>query len=511
MCRGGLLLIFSGFLAIGCVDQDKSERDFAFLQKRYSFEARAPGQPAWLTAAEAEEDLRELGAILEERFAYLHWLGVDYAKALESTRAGLADGIETGDLALQLQKLLALFGDGHTQVPSLSDYFPAVYLPIALGDAREGMVAYQADGSGLLDDDYPILKFIDGATVEELIRATSVLVQRGSPQLVRRRSLGLTRHAPFWRRELGLPDHEKAVLTLSSLDGAKERIIEVDLVGDEAPVAWHWLDDSRFPHAEYRILDGDVGYLRIRRMAADSGFVALLHEAMGRFQTTSGLIIDVRGNGGGDRAALVHLFPYLMPPGSNPRISNVAKYRLTLEDTIGDPEGYLDNRFLFPATSSRYGAAERGAIEELAETFRPAWVPPQDSFSDWHYLILTAKDTTPYYHYDRSVVVLQDEACFSATDIFLSGFKGWPGVTLMGMASSGGSGRTRSFVLSNSRIPLRISSMASYLVDGRLMDGAGVTPDIELKPSFRDLAGETDTVLQAALSLIGSGRVGGAG
>lgn len=487
---------------------DDDVHDYTFLQERYNFGVQAADQPARLSAAEAEEDVLVLQSILEDRFAYLQWRGVDHRAAIAAILAGVGDSIDTGDFALQIHKLLTLFGDGHTQVPALREYIPATYLPIALGDSDEGVVAYFADGSGFVDDDYPILTAIDGATIDELLEATSVLVQKGSAQLIRRRSLGLVEHAALWRSELNLPNRGHATLTLTTLDRSSERMVDLDLSEDEESRVWHWLDDARWPHAEYRTLQGDLGYLRIRRMAADDEFVALLHSAMAEFRGTAGLIIDVRGNGGGSRAALMNLFPYLMPPGSSPHITNVAKYRLTPDDEIGDPEGYLDNRYLYPVTSSKYGATERDVITQFAETFQPAWSPPEDSFSNWHYLVHVPRDTTPYYHYDRPVVVLQDEACFSATDIFLSGFKDWPGVTLIGMASGGGSGRTQWYELENSNIPVRISSMASYLVDGQLMDGTGVVPDVVMMPAYTDFARETDTVLNAALELLdgGTGR-----
>jgi hypothetical protein len=478
--------------------------DLSFLSDRYGFGVRGPEQPAALSGEEARADLLQLQSILQERFAYLEWLGVDHRAALEVIREGLGDEIETGDLALQIHKLLSLFGDGHTQVPSLPDYLPAAYLPLSLGDAREGIVAYHMDGSGLVDPERPVVTALDGVPLPELMDAVSVLVQRGSPQLVRRRSLRLLQHPPLWRCLRGLPDSPSVVVTLAALDGSGERTVDVDLVPDQSERVWHWLDDERWPHVEHRTVEPNTGYLRIRRMAADSAFVAHIHRAMDEFRGTDALIIDVRGNGGGSRAALMNLFPYLMAPGTPPRITNVARYRLTPEDEPGNPEGYLQNRFLYPATAPHLGEAEREAMGAFAGTFEPAWEPPEEGFSDWHYLIHTARDTLPFYHYDRPVVVLQDEDTFSATDIFLSGFEGWPGVTLMGMPSSGGSGRTNWFHLDNSNIPVRISSMASYLTDGRLMDGTGVHPDVRIQPRHTDFARETDTVLDAALEFLGS-------
>lgn len=79
---------------------------------------------------------------------------------------------------------------------------------------------------------------------------------------------------------------------------------------------------------------------------------------------------------------------------------------------------------------------------------------------------------------DRPVVVLMDEGSFRATDIFLGAMSLAPSVTLMGVPSGGGSGRSRAFELPNSRLRAVVSTMASFRPDGQLYDGIGVAPDI---------------------------------
>jgi C-terminal processing protease CtpA/Prc len=99
--------------------------------------------------------------------------------------------------------------------------------------------------------------------------------------------------------------------------------------------------------------------------------------------------------------------------------------------------------------------------------------------------------------YDGPVLVLTDTGCFSATDIFLSAMKDQPGVTLVGTASGGGSGRARTQVLPASGIGVRISSMASFRAGGALYDGAGIEPDVLVPVLPTDLIGRTDSALQA--------------
>lgn len=96
-----------------------------------------------------------------------------------------------------------------------------------------------------------------------------------------------------------------------------------------------------------------------------------------------------------------------------------------------------------------------------------------------------------------------DERCFSATDIFLGAFKGWPNVTLVGVASSGGSACSKGFNLPNSDVRIKCASMASFQPNGRLYDTNGVQPDvlIERPPEFFTSNGE-DVDLQKALLLL---------
>jgi len=55
-----------------------------------------------------------------------------------------------------------------------------------------------------------------------------------------------------------------------------------------------------------RGLDGEIGYLRLGRMSDEA--VDLIRESMEGFREAMGLIVDVRGNGGGSRYALAGTF-----------------------------------------------------------------------------------------------------------------------------------------------------------------------------------------------------------
>ena len=77
-----------------------------------------------------------------------------------------------------------------------------------------------------------------------------------------------------------------------------------------------------------------------------------------------------------------------------------------------------------------------------------------------------------------------------------------PNVTLMGTASSGGSARSIS-----SRVPvvdlrIKLASMASFQPNGKLYDGNGVVPDIQIEPNPDYLVGKADNVLKRAVEKV---------
>jgi C-terminal processing protease CtpA/Prc len=221
---------------------------------------------------------------------------------------------------------------------------------------------------------------------------------------------------------------------------------------------------------------------------------------MPQFRETRGLIVDVRGNGGGSRDALRALFPYMMGEGDSPRVVNTAVYRLHPDNGQDHLGG---SRFMYREDWSGWSPAEREAIQSFRRGFEPEWVPPDGEFSDWHYLVLSRRNNPEAYDYGKPVVVLLDQKSFSATDIFLSAFKAWPGVTLVGSPSGGGSARRIGAMLPESGFSLGLASMASFQWSGLLYDGHGTEPDtiVDPVPEYF-LVGGRDNIMETALELL---------
>jgi C-terminal processing protease CtpA/Prc len=470
----------------------KVEERFKFLTERIT--PRSEAGKAVLPTKKAEEDLDELEWHLANRFAYLGAKGVEYQAALDSIRAALGDGIPRGALALQVNQLLALFGDGYSSVLlDLREDLPIGYLPFAVGEIAGGrVVAFDTEAGGFVDLDHPVLKSLDGIEIDQWLEAAKSISVAGSPPAQRRASLDNLKYLNHLRGRLGLPPNEQVAVEVTTADGKQGRAVRMKLA-DEPP-------RPPFPReAPGRTLEGNVGYLRIASMTDDARILAGLHETMAAVRGTVGLVIDVRNNGGASRDVLRDLFPYFMAPGEKSRVVNVAAHRLAEGEKADEPEGFLQDRAMYPATSGALQPAEKEAAAALAQSFKPEWAPPAGQFSAWHYLVLSPRQGGPYFHYDRPVVVLMNAGCSNATDVFLAAFKGRPNVTLMGGASGGSPGRGRTVRLANSRISVRLTSAVSFRPDGKLLDGRGIEPDAEAWPEPTDVIGRTDTVLDAAV------------
>ena len=209
----------------------------------------------------------------------------------------------------------------------------------------------------------------------------------------------------------------------------------------------------------------------------------------------------MRGNGGGRRDPILEVVPRLMEPDDPPRVVNVAAFRLEPGDDPEDPQGFLANRFLWPRDWDGWTDAERAAIDRFMTRFRPEWTPPDGDFSAWHFMVVSpGPPDRP--RFGGPVVVLMDEACFSATDIFLGALKGMPRVTLVGAPSSGGSAKAVTHRIG--RASVRLASMASFQPNGKTYDGHGIQPDVAVLPEPNDLAGsgENDAQLDRALEIL---------
>lgn len=394
------------------------------------------------------------------------------------------------DTLIELQKVIAKGIDGHASVRGWR--LPGNCLPFLIESVGDRYVAFTPDRKSFVDPKHPFIDSIDGVSISDWCNDSSVLVAQGSSQLVRARSIRLLRHIDYWRAQRGLPINKDLVLELSSSSGDNS-VKKTVTTHERKPTYGDW------PRKSSKMMDNKIGYLRIPGM--DDSLLNSIHKTMNSFKDARGIVIDVRGNGGGTRSVLRAIGSYLLADEDAPRVVNVGKYRLHPE--FGS--SHLESRYMYSADSKHWNGKERAAIADFSKAFTPDWNPPSDKFSDWHYMVLSRLDEAKF-HYDKPVVVLLDSGCFSATDIFLAGLKGFKNVTLVGTPSSGGSARSTTFKIPGSDVRAKIASMASFQPSGKLYDGHGVDPDLVIEPSPGFFIGKDDPVLERAIRVIAKGE-----
>lgn len=449
--------------------------------------APPPTAGQMLTPAEACADLQTLRSILEGNAAYLAVNGFDYADSIAAACRSTREPVSVADFAYRVQTVVGRLQDSHSKVaPPARVAFPdRRELPFAVGIHDGKVVALGGEEDGFLVRAHPYLVSINGIPIEQLLAVSGARYRGHSRQRFLARGSDELRAIPSVLHWLGAPPADRLAIVLENADGARATR-EMPLV-ERQP--------RRRPTRPIARMIGDIAYLRIEQMWANDQPGQIVHFDMLRaaiesadFARSRALVIDVRDNDGGERHVLEYLAPFLI---TGPRVYNVAY-------PVGDVVG-LDDRSLYTSSDPHLSAAQRETASAFQKQFRPSWPPTGAPFLGTAYFAVLEDRPTSHDYSRRPVVILMNERCLSATDIFLGALYGLPNVTLMGVPSSGGSGRARDFTLPRSSVVVTISTMASFRPDGRLYDGYGVEPDVLVSPTLSDVAGQTDSQLDAAI------------
>ncbi len=450
------------------VDDKQAAAELEVMRK-YEAELRAIAEAR--KRADPQKLVDEFGQAIRQQWSYYRANGVDFDAELAALKKRVAaEKLSLVATEYELERILMLGIDGHSRVGL---EVPPGRLQLDFGPVGKRIAAVRRDYGALLDADHPYVESIDGKPIAEWMQLAGKYVVKGSPQLVFSREARMVARKFRFLQEVGkYPARDTVDVVLASEDGKRRKTVqvEVDTKESEKSRIAQSLGPSRW------LEGGQVGYLRIASMNLDA--VKEIETWMPTFRNAKALIVDVRNNGGGSRDALLRLYSYLAAPTDPSRVINAAVYRLS--DQF--PEDHLSKRYMYRENDPHWNPAERAAIAQFKQTFKPQWTPPAGEFSDWHYLALSREDAPGVYHFDKPVVVLSNERIFSAADIFMAGMDSLPNVTIMGVPSGGGSARVASTSLQDGATELKIGSMISYQVDGRLFDGVGVPVDIRVDP-----------------------------
>lgn len=199
-------------------------------------------------------------------------------------------------------------------------------------------------------------------------------------------------------------------------------------------------------HMAYGRMASDVGYVRIPSfLGAD--WADEIDQALATFKGFRGVVVDIRGNGGGSDQTARRIAGRFL---SADRLARYLRYRNG--PAHGDFSGYIEEHV---------GPAGPGAFQ-------------------------------------GKVVLLTDRRSYSAAESFVLYLRGAPGVTVVGDSTGGASGRPIARELANGWT-YRLSSWQEFTPDKVSYERVGLAPDVWVPGDSAALRRGFDRQLEAAL------------
>lgn len=195
---------------------------------------------------------------------------------------------------------------------------------------------------------------------------------------------------------------------------------------------------------QYKILDDNIGYIYCPSFNSGLG-EGNISQVLQDFAECTGIIIDVRGNSGGELVKAERLASHF----TNERIL----------------VGYMSHKI-------GTGHNDFSGLQEI-------WLEPSDGI-----------------RWQKKAVVLTNRRCYSATNDFVKDMKECPKITVIGDQTGGGSGMPFSSELPNGW-SVRFSACPIYDV-GKNHTEFGILPDINVSMRIEDILKNKDTLIEFA-------------
>lgn len=472
-----------------------------------------------LNVQQIQEDLDFLDQKLKQFSSYQGLNGYSYQTDFEKYKND-QDHLPTSkkDFQIFLTNVIGQIGDRHSYVKGV-DFPRTKYLPFWVAPFEDKVVMLSRDQSKsqfkLYNPKYPFLTKINDIPIsdflkkilrEEIKAPTKSFLNRAVQQL---RDIGES------YQMMGMEAPEELSFTFSGTQGDTTCVMQLASRKDRKKI-WgdkfeakdyreeEELNDSIWVNQLFHTDKNNIAYFRITEMARPSE-APLLFEKFNQFihdnKAAKAFIFDLRDNTGGSRDFIFELAKYVIHPDSL-HVVNVAKSKG--ENPLNeDYRGQLNRRFLFSSTG--LDQQERDAVHQFMKTFKPMYDLPEEGFSEYFYTVFNGKKLSKENFYlDRPIYLLMNERVFSAASVFAATFKGLPNVKLVGVTSDGSSGNSEKFLLPNSKLKVKLSTMVSFQKDGIILDGFGTKPDIEIQRSLDQVLWKEDYQLEKLKELINS-------
>jgi len=205
---------------------------------------------------------------------------------------------------------------------------------------------------------------------------------------------------------------------------------------------------------ETKLLSKQLGYIKISAWSGEET-QSLLDRKIDYFTKNKikALIIDVRGNDGGNSNIAKHLASHLF---NKKVLFSITKYRISKRDF---------------------------RLKRSLNNVEP---------------------TKPYL--SVSIILLVDAVCFSSNEYFVGGLKDNKRAYLIGETTGGGSGNPKKFVIpyKESSFELLVSTWQYYRPNKIPLEGKGIKPHLVVRSTLQDFIKKHDRVLEVAVKKAGA-------
>ena len=201
---------------------------------------------------------------------------------------------------------------------------------------------------------------------------------------------------------------------------------------------------------QYRVLDDNIGYMRCASFTSDIG-AGNLDEILSYLAPCNGLIIDIRGNGGG-------------------MVTSAEE---------------LAARFVNETTLVGYIRHKTGKAHDAFSDYEPQLLKPAKGI-----------------RWQKNVVVLANRQVFSAANEFVKYLKQCPKAQVIGDQTGGGAGLPFTSELPNGW-GVRLSACPMYDAQKQCTEG-GIAPDISVSLTYEDFLWGRDTLIEYARKMLSS-------
>ena len=205
------------------------------------------------------------------------------------------------------------------------------------------------------------------------------------------------------------------------------------------------------------------------------GFFEFTKEAM---KNAKAIVIDLRGNGGGDDSIGFELAEKLA--GQKIETPIAPDIRRNTPETLTLWDNYL-NVLKESSNNKRMNEQLDIYIKENAEKLKKVLAGEIDEFTTKP-ILATNWEYDKSKGYQGSIYVLQDKECGSSCESTINFFEYFPNVTRVGFNTAGMThfGNIGIFLLPNSGIQINMPTKANKYKDGRFIEFTGIKPDIVL-------------------------------